>query len=130
MEKHNYYSRILLYFFVKYCVFYFFLIIKDENYKLLKISSYKKVEDVLYLLLIYLPLPLICSIIFIFPFNYILKSKSYLIALVVFILFLLIEYFIYTSLASQLNLKNGLYNGLISLIIFVLMFYKQIKAIS
>lgn len=40
---------------------------------------------------------------------------------------LIADYFLYTYLASQADLTNGIYNEIIGLILLLLLFFKQLK---
>lgn len=123
--------KIILYFFVKYIVFYVFLMIKDSNYDLLKTGNFKSGQDILYHILLFAPLPLISTIIFTIPLYYSFKIKNLIVFTGVFLLYLILEYLIYTYLTSQKSVDvNGVYNALISIIVFSLMFIKSIKGIK
>ena len=119
--------RIILFFFLKYFLFYLFLRIKKGTFI---INNFGTMEDFIFALFVFLPLPLISIIIFAIPLYYSFKIKSLLIFFLIFFLYIIIEYFIYTYLTSQQHIdKNGLYNALISIIVFGLMFFKQIKMV-
>ncbi|MGY0427012.1 MAG: hypothetical protein ACWIPI_09345 [Polaribacter sp.] len=105
--------------------------IKDSNYELLKISNFKSGQDILYHILLFAPLPLISTVIFTIPLYYSFKIKNLIVFIGVFLLYLILEYLIYTYLTSQKPVDvNGVYNVLISIIVFSLMFIKSIKGIK
>ncbi|SHJ73129.1 hypothetical protein SAMN04488508_1281 [Aquimarina spongiae] len=124
-------TKIIAFFIVKYSVFYLFMMIKSNNYKIPNIAKSRISEDAFYYLLLYIPLPLISIILFTAPLYYSLKSKSMSIFAAVFALYLIIEYFIYTYLTSQSHIdENGVLNLIIGIIIFGIMFYKHFKQIN
>lgn len=121
-------KKVALFFFLKYLVLYLFLMVKNSNYKILKPSNYSSLEDISYYLLLFLPLPIIMLLVFSVPIYYSLKSEKTLFFTGVFVLFLVLEYFIYTHLTSQQHIdKNGLFNALISLLVFTVVFREKIK---
>lgn len=121
--------NIVLYFLIKYFVFYVFLMLKNKDYSLLQISSLENGEDWFYYLWIILSLPLFFSLIFGAPLYFALnrmKANSFLFTVVASFL---LEYFLYTCLASQENLWNGVYGALIGIVLFVLLFFQRVKAL-
>lgn len=121
--------NILLFWFVKYVVFYVFLMFKNSNYALLKVNEIKTGEDLFYYMWLFLFLPIVSMIIFSAPTYYLFKVKGMGYAILIAVLILVVEYFAYTWLASQANLMNGIYNGLITIFIFLLFFYKPMKLV-
>jgi hypothetical protein len=57
--------------------------------------------------------------------SFLFRVKSMLYFLLIVSLILAGEYFLYTSLASQTNLMNGIYNGIISVFFLLLFFFKH-----
>lgn len=121
--------NILLFWFVKYVVFYVFIMFKNSNYALLKVNEIKTGEDLFYYLWLFLILPIVSMIVFTAPTYYLFKVKGMGFFLLITTLVLVVEYFAYTWLASQANLMNGIYNGIITVFIFLLFFYKPIKLV-
>lgn len=117
--------NILFYFLIKYIVFYAFLMFKDNSFKLLEIGNIKNGADLFYYLWLILFLPVACMIIFTAPLYFTFKVKSIIYFLLLIGLFVVVEYFIYTYLASQANPINGVYNGVISLLLLFLFFFKS-----
>lgn len=121
------YKNIWLFFFVKYLVFYLILMVKNNDFTLIQLSELKTFQDVFYYLWMLLFLPVLGFILFSVPIYYAFKQKR----IIYFILFigltLVAEYFMYTYFASQLNLVNGVYNGLLSLVFLSLFFFKHIN---
>lgn len=118
--------NIVFFFVVKYIVFYIFMMFKNNDFTLIQVNELKGFNDWFFYLWMFLFLPVVCSIIFGIPlyFMFKLKSSIYFIALVGVLV--IAEYFLYTNFASQLDLTNGIYNGLLTLLFFILFFYKQI----
>jgi len=121
--------NILLFWFVKYVVFYVFIMFKNSNYALLKVNEIKTGEDLFYYLSLFLFLPVVSTIVFTAPTYYLFKVKGMGLFLLIAALILVVEYFAYTWLASQANLMNGIYNGIITVLIFLLFFYKPMNLV-
>src|SRR5689334_3137537 len=102
----------LFFWFTKYIVLYVFMMIKNNNYALIRISELKTVEDWFYYLWIFLFLPVVSMSIFSVPLYFSFKVKSSVYFTIAIIGVLVGEFFIYTWLASQANLMNGIYNGI------------------
>jgi hypothetical protein len=122
-------KNIILFFFLKYLLFYVFMMIKNNDYTLIDIKSLRNEGDLFFYLWIFFFLPVVCSILFFAPiyFAFRVKSKVYFILLIsgVFIC----EYLLYTYYASQTDLINGVYNAILSLLVLLLFFFKSISLI-
>lgn len=118
--------NILLFWLVKYIALYIFLMFKNGNYALLKVHELKSGEDLFYYLWLFLFLPVMCMIVFSAPMYLSFKVKNLIYYVLIMMVILLAEYFLYTWLASQANLMNGLYNGIISVVFLLLFFRKQL----
>lgn len=123
------FKNIILFYFVKYFLFYLVLMFKNNDYTFIQINSLRNSEDVIYYLWLFLFLPVVCSILFSIPtyFTFKVKSGTYFILLISVIL--LAEYFLYTYYASQADLMNGVYNAIISLVLLLLLFFKPVSLI-
>ena len=99
----------------------------NNNYALVSISNLKTFQDFLYYLIIFLTLPIVFSVLLLFPINYVLKVKNPYLFVFSITGILIFEYFLYTYLASQANFWNGIYNGVLSIILLALFFFKSIK---
>lgn len=121
--------NILLFIFVKYLLFYIFLMFKNNDYSLIQIGSLKNSQDVFYYFWIFLFLPIVNIIFFSAPiyFTFKVKSRIYFILLIGGVL--VAEYFLYTYFASQADLMNGVYNGIISLLLLFLFFFRHLGLI-
>lgn len=124
------FSKILIYIFVKYLFFYIFMMFKNENYALVSFGQLESFQDVFYFLFIFLSLPLINSFVLSLPLYNVFKIKNIYYFSIAVLLILAIEYILYTYLASQADLWNGIYNGIISLLFLSLFFFKSIVKIS
>jgi len=76
----------------------------------------------------FLFLPVICSTLFTVPIYYILKIRSVAILTSLMFLVFAAEYFVYTHFASQMNLMNGVYNGILSLLLFSVYFLRAVSS--
>ncbi len=120
------FKNVLLYIFLKYLIFYVFLMFKNGNYALIRLNDLKTPGDWYYYLWIFLSLPVINAILFSAPIYYSFKFKSlFFFALLIGAVFVA-EYFLYTYLASEADLMNGVYSGIISILLFILFFYRHI----
>ncbi len=118
--------NIILFWLAKYLGFYVFIMFKNNNYALLKINTIKNGGDLFYYLWLFLFLPIISILIFLVPMYFSFKAKNPIYFTLIIAAILVIEYFLYTSLASQSNLMNGIYNGIISILFLTLFFFKYI----
>src|SRR5690606_8729484 len=116
--------NILLFWFVKYVVFYILLMFKNNNYGLLEVNEIKNEEDLFYYLWLLLFLPIVCMVIFSVTVYFSFKVKKPIYFSLMIIAVLVAEYLFYTRSASQANLMNGLCNVLISVAFLLLFFYR------
>lgn len=123
-------SNILLFWLVKYIALYILLMFKNSNYGLLKANEIKNREDLFYYLWLFLFLPIVCMVIFSAPVYFSFKVKRPIYFALIIIAVLVVEYLFYTWSASQADLVNGVYNGLISIAFLLLFFYRYISKIG
>jgi len=120
------FKNIALYIFLKYLIFYILLMFKNDDYTLIRINELKTAEDWFYYLWIFLFLPIASALLFSGPIYFSFKLKRvFLFALLIGGVFLA-EYFLYTRLASTLDLMNGVYLEIIGILLFLLFFYRHI----
>jgi hypothetical protein len=119
--------NIVLYFFIKYIFFYVFMMFRNNDFTLIQVSDLKNGDDWFLYLWMFLFLPVLCSILFTAPIYYILKVESIVFFILLIGLVFIAEYFLYTYFASQLDLMNGVYNGIISLFFLLIFFFKHIS---
>jgi len=119
--------NILVFIFIKYLAFYIFLMFKNDNDALISIGDLKTFQDVFYYLIIFLTLPVLFSILLLFPISYTLKIRNTYGFVLSMGCILIFEYILYTYLASPSNYWNGIYNGALSVIFLVLFFFKSIR---
>jgi hypothetical protein len=113
--------------YLKYFLFYVYLMFKNGDYTLIKINEIKSTGDLFYYCWLFFSLPTIMSIIFVPAVLLVFKySRSYYF-FVAILGILGLEYLLYTYLASQLNPFNGLFILVISIVLGFLFFYKNIK---
>mgnify|MGYP003111866060 CR=1 FL=1 len=121
--------NIILFWFVKYILFYIVQMFKSGNHALVEFSKLKTSEDLYYYLWIFLFLPIVCLLIFTVPMFYSFRINKPLYFTLAIATIVLAEYILYTWLASQADPTNGIYNGLLTLLVFILFFYKRIRMI-
>lgn len=120
--------NILLYLFLKYIVFCAFIMIKNNNLRLLQIKTISDLgNSILYFLLMIMPLILLNMVLFSAPIYFSFKLKNIIHFTLIIISFLVAEYFLYTYLTSQNSFINGVYNGIISVLFLFLFFFKEIR---
>jgi hypothetical protein len=120
------FQNILLYLFVKYLAFYVFLMFKNADFRLLEIGNVKRGHSITYFLLVMLPLPVISMILFSVPIYYSFKLKNIFLFILLIGGILVSEYFVYVFFTSERHIDmNGIYNGVLSLLFFILFFVKH-----
>jgi hypothetical protein len=120
--------NILLYLFVKYLVFYVYLMFKNNDYYFLE-PGIRDGADLFYYLWLLLFLPFTSILLFSAPIYYSFKLNRAIYFMVLISGVLVAEYFLYTHLASQADLMNGVYNGILSVLFLFLFFFKHIRFI-
>lgn len=126
MLKLNY-RNLFFFFFVKYFLFYIILMFKNNDYTLVQISDLRTGEDVFFYLWLFLFFPVMCSLLFSVPLFLTLRARRILSSVLAIFVFIIAEYFLYTYLASQADLLNGIYNAILSLILLFVFFFRSIK---
>ena len=106
--------NIVFYFFIKYILFYVFMMFRNNDFTFIEIKDLRNGEDWFLYLWMFLFLPVLCSFLFAAPIYYIFKVKSIVYFILLLGLVFTAEYFLYTYFASQLDLMNGVYNGVIN----------------
>lgn len=119
--------NIALYYLTKYVAFYVLLMFKNKKYDLLKVGNISSGQDLFYYLWIFLFLPVVGIILFSVPLYYSFKVINVTYFSLIIVAVLVVEYFVYTYLASQSDLMNGVYNGIISVVFLLIFFYKAIS---
>lgn len=119
--------KILLFWLTKYIAFYILMMFKNNNYALIMVNDLKTGEDFFIYLWTFLFFPIVCIILFSIPLYFSFKVKTFANFILIVLAILLAEYFIYTYLASQTDLMNGVYNGIISILFLSLFFFRQIS---
>lgn len=118
--------KIILFWFGKYAIFYVGMMFKSGNYAFVQINDFNSREDLYYYLLLFLPLPVLCAAIFTWPMFILLHLNSKVKAFITLIAVVLIEFALYTYIASPSNLVNGLINAVITLGAFFLVFRQRV----
>lgn len=119
--------NIVFYFFIKYILFYVFMMFRNNDFTFIEINDLRNGENWFLYLWMFLFLPVLCSFLFAAPIYYIFKVKSNVYFIILIGLVFTAEYFLYTYFASQLDLMNGIYNGIISLLLLLIFFFKPIS---
>jgi len=123
------FRNIVVYIFLKYLIFYIFLMFRNNDYTLISVSTLQTFQDWFFYLFIFLFLPVLNILLFTGPIYYLLKLKKITLFVILWVVCLLIEYVIYTRSASQLDLMNGVYLEIIGILLFLLFFYRHIVLI-
>ena len=119
--------NILFFILAKYLAFYFFMIVKNHDFKLFKLDNVSSGSSLSYFIIIMLPLPLISMIIFSMPLYFSFKLKRIILFLMAVFFTILLECAVYVFLTSQNYLDlNGFYNGVIGVVLFIILFYRSI----
>ncbi|MFC4230616.1 hypothetical protein ACFOW1_01850 [Parasediminibacterium paludis] len=121
------YINILIFYVSKYIFFFIFLMFKYKDYRVLEINELKDFADWFLYLWLFLFLPIACSIIFGIPMYYIFKINNNIYMASLLSAVIVGEYFFYTNFASQLDLNNGIYNVVLSVVFLFLFFFKEIS---
>src|SRR5688572_29035724 len=111
--------KILLYYLTRYSLFYVVLAVKHNDYYFFNLSNMNET----WYWWIFLSLPVIMTVLFSIPIYFLLRIKSTSVFLFILLLIFVAEFFLYTYLASQTDLMNGLYNTIIGLICFIAFYY-------
>src|SRR5687767_8450898 len=88
------FKNIILFFFLKYFLFYIFLMLKNNDYTFIQINQLQNDEDVFFYLWLFLFLPVLCTIIFSAPIYFALKLKSMFYFMLLISGVLIAEYFL------------------------------------
>lgn len=121
--------NISLYILIKYLLFYILLMFKNDDYYFIN-PSIRNGDDLFFYLWLLLSIPVLCMIFFSAPIYYAFKIKKKVFFVLIILGYLIIEYLLYTYLASQSDLKNGLYNSMLSIFLLGIFFFKSIVAIG
>jgi len=117
---------VLIYFLLKYFAFYTVLMFKNNDFYFVK-PGIRNADDLFWYFWMLLILPLIAIAFFSLPLYYSFRQKKLLLFIFIIIAFLVSEYFLYTYMASESDLTNGFYNGILSIIFLLLLFFKAIR---
>ena len=119
--------NIVFYFFSKYILFCVFMMFRNNDFTFIQIKALRNGEDWFFYLWMFLFLPVLCSFLFAVPVYYIFKVESIVYFILLIGLIFTAEYFLYTYFASPSDLMNGVYNGIIGLLLLLIFFYKAIS---
>ena len=115
-------TNIFFFFLIKYIVFYLLLAFKNDNFYFFELTNIK--YFMYWWLLLFIPV--VCFFLFVLPLRSLILLKTWPAYILVLFVVFVAEYFLYTYLASQMDLNNGVYNGLLSILLFSILFYKNI----
>lgn len=121
--------NIVIFFYVKYLVFYLVLMFKNKNYGLLEVRNLTTTEDWFYYLVLIFSMPTVSSILFTLPIHYSMKSHKVAIQVLVLVIVFVLEYFLYTYLASPSNFVNGIILTFLGIVIFIAFFGRNIQSV-
>jgi hypothetical protein len=119
--------NIFLYFLIKYVIFFFILMLLNNDFTLLKISNIKTGEGLFIYLWMILFFPIIEMILFSIPIYNAFKVNKFVIFLLIITITMIIEYFLYVYLTTQhLFDRDAMIKTSISILLLVIFFYKRI----
>ncbi len=121
------FANLFYFFFIKYLLFYILMMFKNKDFTLIQLNQLRNLSDIFFYLWIFLFLPVVCFIIFSLPIYFIFKLKNAVVFIIFLILVLAAEYVSYTYSASQIDLFNGVYNELLSIVLLIAFYFKVIK---
>lgn len=120
-------SSIVGFIFIKYILFFIFLMVWRGDYRILQASF---MDGILYFSIFMLPLPAIIASLLVYPIYYSFRIKHTFGFICAMIALVALEYALYTFYASTSNLMNGMYNGLISVIVGLIFFGLRKRIVS
>jgi hypothetical protein len=119
--------NIFLYFLIKYVIFFFILMLLNNDFTLLKISNIKTGEGLFIYLWMILFFPIIEMILFSIPIYNAFKVNKFVIFLLVITVTMIVEYFLYVYLTTQhLFDRDAMIKTSISILLLLIFFYKRI----
>lgn len=118
--------NVCIFWFAKCIIFYFFLMIINNEFKLLQINNIRNGQDLFYYLWMVLVFPILDIIFFSFPIYYSLKKGKVWLS-VIFICFI-IEYILFVYSKKRILNTDAIANFIISIIVFFLFFHKMIRS--
>ncbi|SEA58782.1 hypothetical protein SAMN05660909_02590 [Chitinophaga terrae (ex Kim and Jung 2007)] len=124
------FKNVLLFVFLKYLVFYSTRMIEMNDYRILRVWELRSITDWYYYLWMVMFLPAVSIMLFSAPIYFSFRIKNiFLFAFAVLAIFTA-EYFMYVSITSERHIDgNGMLNGIIGILLFILFFYKKIGKI-
>jgi hypothetical protein len=124
---------IFFYLVIKYILFFIILAFIGGRYKSMVIENSTSTRELILNTLSYSVYPIVYTIfgaaILFAPIYYAFRVRNLVYFVLVILVILTAEYFLYTYLASPSNLVNGVYNGVLSILLLVLLFYRKIALI-
>lgn len=124
--KHPTFFKICTCIFLKYIVFFLFLMLKNKNYYFIS-PGIKDVSDLLYYLWLLLALPISTMLLCGIPIYYSFRIKNSVMFFLIVAVIIIGEYFLYTHLASPLDLSNGVYDALFIILFLGIFFFKNFR---
>jgi hypothetical protein len=125
------FQNIVLYLFVKYCVFFGMLALMENRFKKMVINNSENCQELFINTFYYIVYVLVYTLFLVFvisgPIYLSFKTKYAIFFMPLIATILVGEYFLYTWSASQTDLINGVHNGIISVLFLFLFFYRRIN---
>jgi hypothetical protein len=127
------FSNVLLFLAVKYIVFFVVLAFIGDRFKSLVVKNSENTRELIsntgYYSLYILLYTFVGVVVFSLPLYFTFKVKSPVYFILLIAAILVVEYLLYTNLASTNDLMNGVYNGIVSILFLLLFFYRHIVLI-
>lgn len=121
------YLNICISIFLKYFIFYAFLMVLNDDFKLLQVNNIRNGQDLFYYMWIVLFFPILDIMLFSVPLYFSLKIKKRAYFILSIVLIILIEYFLYAYFTSQKALNQDAFiKILISIVLLFCLFYRVI----
>lgn len=123
--------NILFFLLLKYLVFFACAMAVSGNYKLLQIQNVKTAQDLFYYLWLVLFFPILSMIFLAWPLYSSFKLKSLVLFTISVLGIFILEYILYVYFTSTRHIdRKGVINFLISVGLFVLLFYREIRNLA
>lgn len=119
--------NILVYFIVKYLLFYLIFLVYHGNYTLLEIENIVNGSSLLYFIIMLLPLPVLSIILLAYPLYWSFRLKNGFLFIFLVVSIFVAEYFIYEYLTSDRGITRYVLFFL-SLILLGVLFKREIKS--
>jgi len=121
---------VLLYFLLKYVILYILIMFLKSDYTFLRVDKLKSGEDWYYYVFMFMFLPIINIVLFSAVVYFSFRLKNFIAFIALISLVSIAEYFVYAFFTSQKHVDEyGVYNGIMGILLFILLFHRQIMQV-